>query len=68
MSHPSVEGAVISMMIDILSGTLTGASFGTHIGPLYGKLDTKQDIGHLFGVLDIDKMIVSASLSSLSLT
>ena len=57
MPMAGYKGAVISMMIDILSGALTGASFGTHIGPLYGKLDTKQDIGHLFGVLDIDKMI-----------
>jgi LDH2 family malate/lactate/ureidoglycolate dehydrogenase len=57
MPMAGYKGAVISMMIDVLSGTLTGASFGTHIGPLYGKLDKKQDIGHLFGVIDIAKMI-----------
>jgi LDH2 family malate/lactate/ureidoglycolate dehydrogenase len=57
MPMAGYKGAVISMMIDILSGALTGASFGTHIGPLCAKLDTKQDIGHLFGVLDVARMI-----------
>lgn len=57
MPMAGYKGAVISMMIDILSGCLTGAAFGTHIGPLYGKLDTKQDIGHLLGAIDVSKMI-----------
>ncbi len=57
MPMAGYKGAVISMMIDILSGALTGASFGPHIGPLYGKLDKKQDIGHLLGVIDVGKMI-----------
>jgi LDH2 family malate/lactate/ureidoglycolate dehydrogenase len=57
MPMAGYKGAVIAFMIDVLSGALTGASFGSHIGPLYGKLDTKQDNGHLFGVLDIGKLI-----------
>ena len=57
MPMAGYKGAVISMMIDVLSGVLSGSAFGPHIGPLYGKLDTKQDIGHLFGVLDIAKLI-----------
>jgi LDH2 family malate/lactate/ureidoglycolate dehydrogenase len=57
MPMAGYKGAVIAFMIDVLSGALTGASFGSHIGPLYGKLDKKQDNGHLFGVLDIGKLI-----------
>ncbi len=32
---------------------MIGSAFGT----LYVKLDKPQDIGHLFGVIDIEKMI-----------
>lgn len=64
MPMAGYKGAVIAFMIDVLSGALTGASFGSHIGPLYGKLDKKQDNGHLFGVLDIGKLIPVPSFKS----
>lgn len=57
MPMAGYKGAVISMMIDVLSGVLTGASFGPHLGPLYGKLDKKQDVGHLFGAIDVGKLV-----------
>jgi LDH2 family malate/lactate/ureidoglycolate dehydrogenase len=57
MPMAGYKGAVISMMIDVLSGVLTGAAFGPHIGPLYGKLDTPQNIGHLLGAIDVGKMV-----------
>ncbi len=51
------KGYVLSMMIDILCGCLTGAQFGPHLGPLYGQFDRPQDIGHLLGAIDIGKMV-----------
>ncbi|MCC6174222.1 MAG: Ldh family oxidoreductase [Chloroflexi bacterium] len=57
MPMAGYKGAVVSMMIDILCGCLTGAAFGPHIGPLYGKLDTEQNIGHLLGAIDVGKMV-----------
>ena len=57
MPMAGYKGAVISMMIDVLAGALTGSAFGPHIGPLYGKLDTEQNIGHLLGAIDVGKMI-----------
>ena len=36
---------------------LTGSPAGPNIGPLYGKLDTEQNIGHLLGAIDVGKMV-----------
>ena len=51
------KGYVLSMMIDILCGCLTGSAFGPHLGPLYGQFERPQDIGHLFGVIDVKRMV-----------
>jgi LDH2 family malate/lactate/ureidoglycolate dehydrogenase len=57
MPMAGYKGYVLSMMIDILSGCLTGSAFGPHLGPLYGVFDRPQDIGHLFGVIDVGRMV-----------
>ena len=57
MPMAGYKGAVISMMIDVLCGPLTGAAFGPHLGPLYGNFEKPQDIGHLLGVIDVGRMV-----------
>lgn len=51
------KGYVLAFMIDVLCGVLTGASFGPHIGSLYTALDRPQDLGHLFGAVDIGQLV-----------
>lgn len=51
------KGYALSLMIDLLCGILTGASFGPHIGKLYGDYDRPQDIGHLFSAIDISRFV-----------
>jgi LDH2 family malate/lactate/ureidoglycolate dehydrogenase len=51
------KGYALSLMIDILCGILTGASFGPHIGKLYGDFDRGQELGHLFSAIDISRLV-----------
>jgi LDH2 family malate/lactate/ureidoglycolate dehydrogenase len=51
------KGYALSLMIDLLCGILTGASFGPHIGKLYGDFDRPQDIGHLFSAVDVSRFV-----------
>jgi LDH2 family malate/lactate/ureidoglycolate dehydrogenase len=48
------KGAGLALMIDVLCGVLTGASFGQHIVDLYDEGDQKQDVGHFFIALAVD--------------
>eukprot|EP00931_Biecheleriopsis_adriatica_P121065 TRINITY_DN96145_c0_g1_i1.p1 TRINITY_DN96145_c0_g1~~TRINITY_DN96145_c0_g1_i1.p1 ORF type:complete len:397 (-),score=66.40 TRINITY_DN96145_c0_g1_i1:44-1192(-) len=40
------KGAAISLLMDILSGVLTGAGFGGKVRSLYNDTDGAQDVGH----------------------
>ncbi|MFA1820159.1 Ldh family oxidoreductase [Virgibacillus oceani] len=51
------KGYAISMMIDILSGVLTGAGFGKHINNMYENWGQPQNVGHFFIVIDIKQFI-----------
>ncbi|MGE5575931.1 MAG: Ldh family oxidoreductase [Syntrophothermus sp.] len=42
------KGYSLSLMVDILSGVLTGACFGPYIGSLYDEYDRTQNVGHFF--------------------
>ncbi|WP_200416596.1 Ldh family oxidoreductase [Virgibacillus salexigens] len=48
------KGYGIAMMIDIMSGVLTGAGFGPHIKNIYGDFDKPQNVGHFFQLIDIN--------------
>lgn len=48
------KGAGLALMIDILSGVLTGAAFGSHVIDLYDEGDRKQNVGHLFIAIAVD--------------
>lgn len=47
------KGYALSLVIELLSGVLTGALFGLHLhGSLADDLVNKADVGHMFGVID----------------
>ena len=51
------KGYALALMVDVLSGLLTGAGFGRHIGRLYEDFDRPQNVGHLIGAIDIQRFI-----------
>merc|ERR1711994_80768 len=42
-----VKGAAISLLMDILSGVLTGAAFAGEVRSLYNDVTMPQNVGHL---------------------
>ena len=46
------KGSGMALMIEILSGILSGAGYGPHLHDLY-KFDAPQGIGHFMGAIDI---------------
>jgi LDH2 family malate/lactate/ureidoglycolate dehydrogenase len=51
------KGYALSFMIDVLSGVMTGAAFGPHLGSLYAEFNRPQDIGHLLGAIDVGRLV-----------
>ncbi|MCF6409577.1 Ldh family oxidoreductase [Pseudalkalibacillus salsuginis] len=51
------KGYGIAMMIDIMSGVLTGAGFGPHINNIYGDYDKPQNVGHFFQLIDVNRFM-----------
>ena len=47
------KGYGIALMIDILSGILSGASYGSHLGPLWNNSETHQNLGFFLLAIDI---------------
>ncbi len=51
------KGYAISMLIDILSGVLTGAGFGKYVNNMYENWVEPQNVGHFFMAIDINRFI-----------
>ena len=51
------KGSGIAIVVDILSGVLSGAGFGPYINPLYLDFKNPQDVGHVFQAIDISKFM-----------
>ncbi|MCS0505040.1 Ldh family oxidoreductase [Ancylobacter mangrovi] len=49
-----VKGAALSMLMDILSGVLSGAAFGGEVGNPHQSFDRPQNVGHFFLCLRTD--------------
>jgi LDH2 family malate/lactate/ureidoglycolate dehydrogenase len=47
------KGSGLALVIDVLAGVLTGASFGPDVGDLYQNLDRPQNVGQMVGAIDI---------------
>lgn len=48
------KGSAISILIDLIAGSLPGGCSGPEIVPLYERLDEPQGVGQLFVALNID--------------
>lgn len=49
------KGYGLGMVVDILSGVLTGSPFGTHVPKMYGDYDKKRKLGHFMGAIDVSR-------------
>jgi LDH2 family malate/lactate/ureidoglycolate dehydrogenase len=47
------KGYALALMVELLSGALSGSAIGPDIGSMYKNLDRMQDVGHFFCLLDI---------------
>jgi LDH2 family malate/lactate/ureidoglycolate dehydrogenase len=46
------KGYGLAFMVDVLTGVLSGGSFGAGVKPLYSEVDVPNDCAHLFLVID----------------
>ncbi len=52
------KGYGLSLFIDVLSGVLSGAKFGGHLGPhAVGNTSKDTDVGHFFVIVDISRFM-----------
>lgn len=51
------KGYGIALLVDVLSGILSGAMFGPHLNNMWNDFENPQNVGHCFGILDISKYI-----------
>ena len=51
------KGYSIALLIEILSGILSGADFGPYLHNMWNDFETPQNVGHAFHVIDISKYI-----------
>lgn len=47
------KGYGLAMVVDILSGILTGSAFGPHVNLMYGDYDRKRKLGHFFMAINV---------------
>lgn len=51
------KGYGLSLLIDILTGLLSGGGFSTHVKTLYQKLETPSDVAHSFAALRVESFM-----------
>lgn len=51
------KGYALALMVEVLSGVLSGAAIGPAVGSMYKDADRPQNVGHFFMLLDIDAFI-----------
>jgi LDH2 family malate/lactate/ureidoglycolate dehydrogenase len=51
------KGYALALMVEMMSGVLSGASIGPDVGSMYKNLDRKQDVGHFFCLLHIEAFL-----------
>lgn len=47
------KGYALALMVELLSGVLSGAAIGPAVGSMYTNPEGRQDVGHFFYLLDI---------------
>jgi LDH2 family malate/lactate/ureidoglycolate dehydrogenase len=53
LSMAGHKGYALALMVEVLSGVLSGAAIGPGVGSMYKNSERKQDVGHFFCLLDI---------------
>jgi LDH2 family malate/lactate/ureidoglycolate dehydrogenase len=51
------KGYALALMVELLSGVLSGAAVGPDVGSMYKHLDRPQDVGHWFCLLDVGAFV-----------
>lgn len=51
------KGYALALMVEVLSGVLSGAAVGPEVGSMYKQMDRSQDVGHFFCLMDISAFI-----------
>jgi LDH2 family malate/lactate/ureidoglycolate dehydrogenase len=51
------KGYSVSLMLDVLSGVLSGAAFGPYLFNMWNDFKNPQNVGHYFTVLDVKKFL-----------
>lgn len=51
------KGYGLSLLIDILTGLLSGGGFSTHVKTLYQKLESPSDVAHSFAALRVESFM-----------
>lgn len=51
------KGFCLGLMVEILSGVITGSGISHEVGSAYKNFDHSSDVGHLFISIDISKVI-----------
>lgn len=54
LSMAGHKGYALALLVEIMSGVLSGAAIGPQVGSMYKNMETKQDVGHFFYLLDIE--------------
>jgi LDH2 family malate/lactate/ureidoglycolate dehydrogenase len=58
------KGSGLALLVDVLSGVLTGAAFGLHIINLYDEGKLTQNLGHFFVTLDPSSFLPAGDFES----
>jgi len=48
------KGYGLALVVDVICGLLTGASYGKNVGSLFGDLTRPQNLGHFFAAIDVN--------------
>lgn len=48
------KGSGLALFADVFAGVLSGAAFAPHIGDLYRNLQSAQNVGHFFVVINVE--------------
>lgn len=48
------KGYALAMMVDILSGVITGGGFGTHVNSMYKDMEHPANVGHMVMAINVE--------------
>jgi LDH2 family malate/lactate/ureidoglycolate dehydrogenase len=51
------KGYSIALLLDVLSGVLSGAAFGPYLANMWNDFKNPQNVGHCFGVMDVETFL-----------